>query len=65
MFSEQQTPNAVSKIVALLGHNIENSFHIGTNPQDLLFPDFGTFRGKKSSHMFIFKEAITIFDHGT
>lgn len=36
---------------------------MGTNPQNLFPPDFGTFGEKKKYfHMFIFKEAITIFD---
>lgn len=47
MLSEQQTANAFSKIIALLGHKIENSFHVGTNLQNLLPPDFGTFEGEK------------------
>lgn len=46
MLSEQQTANAFSKIIALLGHKMENSFHMETNPQNLLPPDFGVFLGE-------------------
>lgn len=35
---------------------------MGTNPQNLLPPDFGTFGEEKKKFMFIFKEVITIFD---